>query len=88
MPLQPEQSHNGVCLERIGCGKRIIPSTHFTGMPEDYIEAFNRLSDNEIKNNIKGLIDDKKTKENLTLMKAVIDRYRGADALVNILEAD
>ncbi|MGC8765104.1 MAG: glycosyltransferase [Brevinematia bacterium] len=65
MPLQPEQAHNGVCLERIGCGIRLIPSTVFSGLSEDYVSAFDSLSDNEIKDKIFSLIESKETKENL-----------------------
>jgi UDP:flavonoid glycosyltransferase YjiC (YdhE family) len=86
MPFQPEQAHNGVCLERIGCGSRLIPSTHFTGIPDDYINAFNQMSDDEIKTKITNLINNSKTKENLTKIKEVIDRYQGAKTLVNFLE--
>lgn len=86
MPLQPEQAHNGVCLERIGCGTRLIPSTHFTGFLDDYINAFHQMSDDEIKTKISNLINNHKTKENLTKIKEVIDRYQGAKALVDLLE--
>lgn len=86
MPLQPEQAHNGVCLERIGCGKRLIPSTHFTGIPEDYINAFNQISDDDIKTKINNLTSDSKITENMTKIKEVMDRYQGAKTLVNFLE--
>lgn len=85
MPLQPEQAHNGVCLERIGCGSRLIPSTLFTGLSEDYINVCKRMADDEIKTKIDTLINNKGTEENLTKIKAVIDRYQGAKALVNHL---
>ena len=88
MPLQPEQAHNGVCLERIGCGNRLIPSTHFTGLPDDYINAFNQISDAEIKTKICNLINNSQTKENLTKIKEAIDRYQGAKSLVNFLEVN
>jgi UDP:flavonoid glycosyltransferase YjiC (YdhE family) len=88
MPLQPEQAHNGVCLERISCGSRLIPSTHFTGIPEDYIHAFNHISDTEIKSKITNLINNPKTTENLTKIKAVIERYHGAKTLANFLEVN
>jgi UDP:flavonoid glycosyltransferase YjiC (YdhE family) len=86
MPLQPEQAHNGVCLERIGCGARLIPSTHFIGMPEDYINAFQQRSDGQIKTIIDNLVNNSKTTTNLTKIKTVIDRYQGAQTLVKFLE--
>lgn len=86
MPLQPEQAHNGICLERISCGNRLIPSTYFIGVAEDYINAFNRVSDNEIKTKINNLVTSKKTKENLTGIKKALDRYRGAKTIAELLE--
>lgn len=86
MPFQPEQSHNGVCLERIGCGSRLIPSTHFTGFPEDYLHVFNQISDNEIKIKISNLVNDYKTKENLAKIKEALGYYQGAKTIVNSFE--
>ncbi len=86
MPLQPEQSHNGVCLERIGCGKRLIPSTQFTGIPEDYTNVFNRMTDDEIKFKIDSLVNNSKTRDNLTAIKGAISRYDGANSLARYLE--
>ncbi len=86
MPLQPEQAHNGVCLERIGCGARLIPSTHFTGMPEDYIQAFSRITDEQIRAKIDALVTDRNTKDNLAKMKKVLEHYQGAKTLVEFLE--
>lgn len=86
MPLQPEQSHNGVCLERIGCGTRLIPSTLFSGIPEDYIQAFYRMTDEDIKTKIVQLINNMKTKENLAKVKQAMGRYHGAKTLVDSFE--
>jgi hypothetical protein len=85
MPLQPEQAHNGVCLERIGCGHRLIPATHFTGMPEDFINAFHRMSDQDLLTIIHNLVDSCETKDNLVKVKTVGARYHGAQTLVQLL---
>ncbi|HBF39853.1 MAG TPA: glycosyl transferase, partial [Firmicutes bacterium] len=85
IPLQPEQAHNGVCLERIGCGARLIPSTHFTGFPEDYIRAFNQINDEKITATIKELVMDSHTKNNLTKIHQVLEHYHGAETLANFL---
>lgn len=86
MPFQPEQAHNGVCLERIGCGSRLIPSTLFTGISEDYLNAFKRISDNEIKDKIKNLTENNNTKENLAKIKQAFAHYHGAKTLMEFLE--
>jgi hypothetical protein len=85
MPLQPEQAHNGVCLERIGCGNRLIPATHFTGMPEDFINAFHRMSDQALQSIILNLVGSRETKDNLAKIKSVDARYHGAQTLVKLL---
>jgi UDP:flavonoid glycosyltransferase YjiC (YdhE family) len=69
MPFQPEQAHSGVCLERIGCGRRLIPPQPFQGNSSVYIEAFNRMTDNEIKSKIRELTDDPKIGERLSEVK-------------------
>ncbi len=88
MPLQPEQAHNGVCLERIGCGARLIPSTLFSGIPDDYIRAFDQQSDDEIKTKIEALVNRPATKGNLSAIKEAIGRYQGAKTLANLLEVN
>jgi UDP:flavonoid glycosyltransferase YjiC (YdhE family) len=86
MPFQPEQAHNGVCLERIGCGQRLIPSTHFTGEMEDYIQVFQQISDVDMKTKINTLIHNPKTKENLAKIKKFMEKYQGTNTLVNYIE--
>jgi hypothetical protein len=86
MPLQPEQAHNGVCLERIGCGTRLIPSTPFTGIPDDYINVFNQIPDDILLTKINDLTSNWKVTENLAKIEQVIDHYQGAKTLVNYLE--
>ena len=50
------------------------------------INAFNQMSDIQVRAKINDLINNAKTKENLFKMKEVIDRYQGAKTLVNYLE--
>jgi UDP:flavonoid glycosyltransferase YjiC (YdhE family) len=88
MPLQPEQAHNGVCLERIGCGARLIPSTYFTGMPEDFITAFKQRSDREITTVITDLVNNRRTQINLAKIQAALGHYRGAAALAHFYEVN
>lgn len=85
MPLQPEQAHNGVCLERIGCGKRLIPATAFSGFPEDYLKVFQQRSADDLKAEITSLITNPHNQENLTKIKQAIDNYHGAQTLIKYL---
>ncbi|MDR0441418.1 MAG: glycosyl transferase [Candidatus Accumulibacter sp.] len=86
MPFQPEQAHNGVCLERIGCGARLIPSTLFYGLSENYVQALQRVSDDELKEKIARLIDDPETGKSLARMKQIIANYHGAETVAQALE--
>lgn len=49
LPLQPEQAHNGVCLERLGAGRRLIPPQVFRGDSRVYTEAFQLISDEQFR---------------------------------------
>ena len=86
LPFQPEQAHNGVCLERSGCGFRLVPSLSFNGDSGVYIEAFLGMSDDDIASRIMGIYSNPVVHDNLDKMKAVISRYRGVDSIVRLLE--
>jgi hypothetical protein len=86
MPFQPEQAHNGVCLERIGCGCRLIPSQIFQGDSAVYIDAMNRMTDTEIKTIISRVTDNPRTAGRLDEIKANIQQYRGVEHLAAMLE--
>lgn len=86
MPFQPEQAHNGVCLERIGCGGRLIPSRFFMGDTRIYPDALNALSDTAIASRIRMVADDPGTPKRLSAMRDVMSRYSSLDTLVRHLE--
>lgn len=48
VPSQPEQAHNGICLERIGCGSRLAPPIAFKGDTRIYANVFTSLPDARI----------------------------------------
>jgi UDP:flavonoid glycosyltransferase YjiC (YdhE family) len=87
MPFQPEQAHNGVCLERLGCGSRLIPSQCFQGNPAVYLDALNGRSDAEIAADIAAFTKDPALPGRLVAVKAVMDGYRSVDAVADRLEA-
>jgi len=86
MPFQPEQAHNGVCLERLGCGGRLIPPQPFRQNPGVYREALNRMSDTEIKSKISLLTDAPQTGERLAAVKQLLEGYNGAETVARLLE--
>jgi UDP:flavonoid glycosyltransferase YjiC (YdhE family) len=85
MPFQPEQAHNGVCLERIGCGRRLVPSRPFFGSPNVYIEALNRMTDDDIRSAILDLVRDPQTMTRLAAIRETIGRYNAVRTLTSFL---
>jgi UDP:flavonoid glycosyltransferase YjiC (YdhE family) len=86
MPFQPEQAHNGVCLERLGGGGRLIPPQPFRQNPGVYTDALNRMSDTEIKAKICLLTDAPQTGERLAAVKQLLEGYHGAETVAKLLE--
>ncbi len=87
MPFQPEQAHNGVCLERIGCGRRLLPAQQFHGDPSVYLNAFNRLSDDGIASAIRGLTENPRIAERLAAVRERLLDFRSVERLTSLLEA-
>lgn len=87
MPFQPEQAHNGICLERIGCGKLLIPSIPFRTGSQVYIDAFNKMPDQEIINTLTRLCQNSKTASNLAQISTILNGYKGADTMASVMEA-
>ena len=86
MPSHPEQAHSGVCLERIGCGKRLIPPKLFISDPGVYINEFNRMSDDELLLLIDDLVNNPQTPKQLAKISEVISKFKGAEAVASMLE--
>lgn len=87
MPFQPEQAHNGVCLERLGCGCRLVPPQPFRQNPWIFTDALHAMHDEEIKSKISNLVDHPQTAMRLRRIKKVLDSYNGAETLAAKLEA-
>ncbi|MCP3944560.1 MAG: glycosyl transferase [Desulfobacteraceae bacterium] len=86
MPFQPEQAHNGICLERIGCGKLLIAPRPFRTGPDVYIDAFDRMEDGEIKSKLDSLCNNFEVASNLAKISGVLNKYKGADTLASMME--
>ena len=87
IPFQPEQAHNGVCLERIGCGVRLVPSAPFQGNSRVYTDRFKEMADDAIMRKIRDLTENSETAKNLAAIKSVLDTYKGAEAIADVMEA-
>jgi UDP:flavonoid glycosyltransferase YjiC (YdhE family) len=87
MPFQPEQAHTGVCLERMGCGARLVPAQPFRGNSRVYIDAFSKLSDANVRKRISGLLEDPLVGARLKEARMQIEQYGGARSVADSLEA-
>lgn len=81
MPFQPEQLHNGLCLEKIGCGKRLIIPKPFRGNMNIYLDALNALSNNEIQTIIGDLKNNPHCIQSLDYISGIIKTYDGAKTI-------
>jgi hypothetical protein len=85
MPFQPEQAHNGVCLEQLGCGRRLVPGRPFLGNPTVYLDALAHRGDDELAETIMVLTDAGREGD-LAAAAKNLERYRGVDDLIPWLE--
>jgi UDP:flavonoid glycosyltransferase YjiC (YdhE family) len=85
MPFQPEQAHNGVCLERLGCGRRLLPPTHFHGNSQVYLDSLAALSDDDIAGVIESLVGCPTIRASLSTARDTLQCYAGVDTLLPLL---
>ncbi len=85
VPFHPEQAHNGVCLERVGCGCMLTPACRFIGNSAVYTDTLERTGDEQLKASILELVENPDTKKNLKRFKNIIARYNGLETLTSFL---
>jgi UDP:flavonoid glycosyltransferase YjiC (YdhE family) len=88
MPFQPEQAHNGVCLERLGCGRRLIPAVAYRGDSAAYVAALSTRTRPQIQEVVQSVTLDPETATRLSKYKALIGAYRGAERMADIYGTD
>ncbi len=86
MPFQPEQAHNGVCLERLGCGRRLIPAVAYKGDSQVYMDALAAREPTQLMETIQGLIHHPDTPSHLARTRLMLGNYSGAARLAELLE--
>lgn len=86
LPFHPEQAHNGICLEKIGCGRMLVPACRFVGNSSVYIDKLDEIADEKIKSMIIELVDNPETKKNLKSFKNVMAKYNGLETITSQLE--
>lgn len=88
MPFQPEQAHNAVCLERIGCGARLIEGEPFCGKTEIYRQRLEKMSDAQIRQRIRTLLQRDGLEGNLHLYSNILQGYSGAESAAAMLDKE
>lgn len=86
MPFQPEQAHNGVCLEGLGCGRRLTTGKPFLGNPKVYEEALIAGGEERLRSIFAELLNAQ-TARCLEQTSQQMDRYQGLPNLLPLLEA-
>jgi len=86
IPFQPEQAHNGVCLERIGCGGRLVPGQPFLGDSAIYMNVLLGKKDIDLAETITGLTSRDGQAVNLASASRQMSRYRGVKDLIPLME--
>jgi len=85
IPFQPEQAHNGVCMEMLGCGRRLSPGQPFLGNPNVYADAFLAGGKERFENIISDLMSSR-TAQALIEVSRKLASYRGMADLLPRLE--
>lgn len=86
MPFQPEQAHNGVCLEQLGCGRRLVPGRPFLGNPAVYEEALLERGDAALAEVFSSLLSAT-TAQRIEETRQVMQRCQGLQGLLAELES-
>jgi UDP:flavonoid glycosyltransferase YjiC (YdhE family) len=88
LPLQPEQAQNGVCVERMGCGRRLQRGVVFTGQASSAEVAFLARPVDDIVDEMAAFLADARTPELLERASVQVSLYQGAADLAMRLERD
>ena len=85
LPFQPEQAQNGVCVERLGCGRRLLHGLVYTGQADAVEAAFLARSVEAIAGEIATCLADLDTPARLAQAAGHLAHYRGAAALAEAM---
>lgn len=81
MPFQPEQAHNGVSLERLNCGRRLVPAQQFRGNSGVYLDAFNSMSDATFRGLVEECTHTVRRSGSLESTRGIIGRFQALETL-------
>lgn len=86
LPLQLEQAQNGICVERLGCGRRLKRGVVFSGQSDYQASGFLDRPVDQLATEVSALIADPRTPARLAQAAGHLARYDGVADLVRQLE--
>ena len=86
LPLQLEQAHNGVCVERMGCGRRLVRGVVFAGQSDFSAGLFQEKPVAEIADEMQMFLTDPATPACLARAAETLRSYSGVVTLADRLE--
>ena len=86
IPSQPEQAHNGVCLERIRCGRRLADPIAFKGDTQAYAHAFTEQSDTTVIEKIHQVLVNDEMTMGLGHAQKCLECYDGPAMIAGLME--
>ena len=86
LPLQPEQAQNGVCVERMGCGKRLLKGVVYKGESGDVEKAFLARHPDALTEDMASLLATVDLPARLDASADSVTRYNGVDGVATALE--
>lgn len=86
LPMQPEQAQNGRCLERMGCGTRLLRGNVFGGRASHNLDAFLERPIDILADEMAAFLASDGLHRRLEEAARTQSGYRGAEQLATVLE--
>ena len=86
IPSHPEQAHNGLCVERINCGARLVPPIAFKGDTQAFADAFLQQPNATIIKKIEQIATNGYLDRGLGQARSQLQRYNAPAMIAELLE--
>jgi UDP:flavonoid glycosyltransferase YjiC (YdhE family) len=87
LPQQPEQAQNGRCVERMGCGQRLLRGVVYRGQSGVFGTSFLARPAAAVADEMSAFLGQARLREDLETSARAMASYRGMESLVAALEA-
>jgi UDP:flavonoid glycosyltransferase YjiC (YdhE family) len=86
LPLQPEQAQNGRCVERLGCGQRLLRGKVFDGHPSSTRDDWLPRSSAALADELSRVLANKLHPAPLAHAAHLVQQHNGVETLARMLE--